>query len=45
LEESGGWRLIYTQRAKTANAGRRQATQMVGEASAEDEFDFHAMAA
>jgi len=44
LAESGGWRLVYTQRAKTASAGKRQADQMRGESTAEDEFDFHAVA-
>jgi hypothetical protein len=44
LEESGGWRLVYTQRAKTASEGKRQADQMRGKSSAEDEFDFHAVA-
>lgn len=43
LEESGGWRLIYTQRAKTASDGKRQADQMRGKSTAEDEFDFHAV--
>lgn len=44
LEESGNWRLIYTHRANTASAGKRQADQMRGESDAEDEFDFHAVA-
>jgi hypothetical protein len=43
LEESGGWRLVYTQRAKTASDGKRQADQMQGKSTAEDEFDFHAV--
>ena len=43
LEESKGWRLVYTQRAKTASEGRRQADQMQRESSAADEFDFHAV--
>jgi len=43
LEESRGWRLVNTQRAKTASEGKRQADQMQGESSAEDEFDFHAV--
>jgi hypothetical protein len=44
LEESGGWKLVYTQRANTASAGRRQADQMRGESEAAEEFDFHAVA-
>lgn len=44
LEESGDWRLVYTQRAKTASEGKRQADQMQGKSRAEDEFDFHAVA-
>jgi len=44
LEESGGWRLISTRRAKTASEGKRQADQMRGQSFAEDEFDFHAIA-
>jgi hypothetical protein len=44
LEESGGWKLVYTQRANTASAGRRQADQMCGESEAAEEFDFHAVA-
>jgi len=44
LEESGHWKLAYTKRANTASAGKRQADQMQGESSAEDEFDFHAVA-
>jgi hypothetical protein len=43
LQESGGWRLIYTQRARTASDGKRQADQMQGDSTAEDEFDFHAV--
>jgi hypothetical protein len=43
LEESGGWRVVYTQRAKTASEGKRQADQMRGESAAEAEFDFHAV--
>lgn len=42
LEESGGWRLVYTKQAKTASEGKRQADQMQGGSRAEDEFDFHA---
>ncbi|MDX2276977.1 MAG: DNA methyltransferase [Hyphomonadaceae bacterium] len=45
LEESGDWRLAYTQRAKTASEGKRQADQMRGGSAAEDEYDFHAVAA
>lgn len=45
LEESGGWRLVYTQPAKTASEGKRQADQMQNDSDAEDEFDFHAVAA
>jgi hypothetical protein len=44
LEESGGWRLVDTQRARTASEGKRQADQMNGESRAQDEFDFHAEA-
>jgi hypothetical protein len=44
LEESGEWKLVYTQRAETASQGKRQADQMRGESNAEDEFDFHAVA-
>jgi DNA modification methylase len=44
MEESGGWRVLYTQRAKTASEGKRQADQMRGESAAEAEFDFHAVA-
>jgi hypothetical protein len=44
LEASGGWKLVYTKRANTASAGKRQADQMQGKSSAEDEFDFHAIA-
>ena len=44
LEESGGWRLVYTKRAKTANEGKRQADQMKRRSSAQDEYDFHAVA-
>ena len=44
LEESGGWRLVYTQRANTASEGKRQADQMQGQSRAEDEYDFHAVA-
>jgi hypothetical protein len=43
LEESGGWRLVYTQRANTASEGNRQADQMLPASRAEDEFDFHAV--
>lgn len=45
LEKSGDWRMVHTQPAKTASEGKRQADQMQGESSAEDEFDFHAVAA
>lgn len=44
LEESGHWKLVHTKRANTASAGKRQADQMQGKSSAEDEFDFHAVA-
>jgi len=43
VEESRGWRVVYTQRAKTASEGKRQADQMRGESAAEAEFDFHAV--
>lgn len=45
LEESGGWKLISTRRARTASSGRRQAAQMQAESEPPDEFDFHARAA
>jgi DNA methylase len=44
LEEAGGWKLVYTQQANTASEGNRQADQMKRGSSAEDEFDFHAVA-
>lgn len=44
LAESGNWKLVYTKRANTASEGKRQADQMQGTSSAEDEFDFHATA-
>ena len=44
IEESGGWRLVYTQKAKTASAGKRQADQMKRKSEAQDEYDFHAVA-
>jgi hypothetical protein len=45
LEESGGWKLVYTQKANTASEGKRQADQMKRGSCAQDEFDFHAIAA
>ncbi|MES0000911.1 site-specific DNA-methyltransferase [Mesorhizobium sp. M0051] len=44
LEESGGWKLLYTRRARTASEGKRQAEQMKSDSSAAEEFDFHAVA-
>ena len=44
LEESGGWRLVSTRRAKTANDGKRQADQMRRGSAPAEEFDFHAVA-
>ncbi|MCA9465114.1 MAG: hypothetical protein KC643_06675 [Nitrospira sp.] len=44
LEESREWRIVYTKRAKTANAGKRQAQQMNGTSEAQEELDFHAVA-
>lgn len=42
LEESGvAWRLVSTRKAKTADAGKRQADQMKAESAAAIEFDFH----
>ncbi len=43
LDESGGWRLVYTQHAATASDGKRQADQMQRISSAQEEFDFHAV--
>jgi len=43
MEESGGWKVVYTRRAQTASEGKRQAEQMRGESAAEAEFDFHAV--
>ncbi len=44
LEESGGWTLVSTRRAKNASNGRRQADQMQPDSSAAQEYDFHAVA-
>ncbi len=44
LDKSGGWRIVYTQRAQTASAGKRQADQMKRSSEAQDEYDFHAVA-
>lgn len=41
LEESGGWRVVYTQNASNANKGKRQAIQMVNNSQPVDEYDFH----
>lgn len=42
LEESGGaWRLVSARKAKSADAGKRQASQMKTESVAAIEFDFH----
>jgi len=45
LEESGGWKLVSTRRARTASNGKRQADQMQPDSSAAEEYDFHAAAA
>lgn len=42
LEESGTkWRLVSVRSARSADAGRRQATQMKKDSAAAVEFDFH----
>ncbi|REJ81677.1 MAG: site-specific DNA-methyltransferase [Bacteroidetes bacterium] len=43
LEESGGWKLVSTRSAKTADEGRRQADHMATTSKATIEYDFHAV--
>lgn len=45
LEESGGWKVLYTQNAFDANKGKRQAGQMNTESHPDDEYDFHVVRA
>lgn len=41
LEESGGWKVVYTRNASGADEGKRQAGQMNAESIPDDEYDFH----
>jgi hypothetical protein len=45
LEEAAGWRLVSVRNASTADAGKRQANQMVRDSEPLEEFDFHAIKA